>query len=68
MPMYSGRTADNVPQVGEIDRHEIVLFIKRCVAEDWRRVAVGEGYHILAAYSQEVNPKPWIHPDIFGVN
>ena len=63
MPSFSGRDARNAPQVGELERSEIVDFAGRAVLDGWERFAVGEGMHILAAYN---GGTVWIHPSLLG--
>lgn len=71
MPMLSGRTADGIPVVDEIEWHEIVVFVTQCISDGWKRVAVAEcpAYpRILAAYCADVSPKPWFHRELCGSN
>jgi hypothetical protein len=63
---YSGRTAQNEPRIGEIERHQVVLFVKQCRDEGWRRVAVYElNFGTLAASNENGY---WLHPQLWGMN
>lgn len=64
MPSFSGRTRENVPLTGYLPRTEVRVFIDECVRDGWRRVAVGEGITILAAYQE--GHKAWLHPELEG--
>ena len=62
-----GRNAHNVAVVEEIQRHEVVLRLKQCMDERWKRVAICDGMQVLAAYRGDLGTH-YIDPQLMGMN
>jgi hypothetical protein len=67
VPQLIGRTAHGHAIAEEIQRDFVVLRLKQCIDERWKRVAICELKHVLAAYRGDIGTS-YINPTLLGVN